>query len=548
MTPSRSTRLPAQAAPAAPPPAGGGAVATPAGPSPLAQDIEAYVRARAPLLWLVTWEEDRVLRDLEAVAARLGRPCRVWTETQGLRTAGQAEHTEDRRVREPAAVLGRALRDEGAGLFVLVDFHPYVEQPPIRRLLRDLAHALVTTQRTVVLVSPRLALPLELQKEVTVVDVPLPSYAELDRHLDAIRGHLEAAGGVVRLDRRDRDELVRSAQGMTLAELEQTLALAVVKSGAVDRQVIPLVLQEKEQIVRKSTVLEHVRWDRGLEALGGLDQLKAFLRARREAFGEEARAFGLPAPRGICLIGVQGCGKSLAAKAVACYYRLPLIRFDVGRVFAGVVGRSEENVRAALRLAESLAPCVLWIDELEKSLAGAHSSSASDAGTTARVISTILTWLQERQGPGVYVVATANDITRLPPELLRKGRFDEIFFVDLPEGGEREEILAIHLARRERPPEDFDLPAVARATDGFSGAELEEVVIAGLYEAFAGRRPLETADLLAAAAQTVPLSATLAEHVLAIRAWAEGRARRASTPRRAGGGAAAGAAPVAGAG
>jgi SpoVK/Ycf46/Vps4 family AAA+-type ATPase len=323
--------------------------------------------------------------------------------------------------------------------------------------------------------------------------------------------------------------LIRCAQGMTLKELEQTLALAVVKKGSVDHRVIPLVLREKEQIVRKSTVLECVRWDSGFEAVGGLDLLKAFLAARRDAFSAEARSFGLPAPRGICLIGVQGCGKSLSAKSVASFYRLPLLRFDVGRVFAGIVGRSEENVRAALALAESIAPCVLWIDELEKSLSGTHSSSVSDAGTTARVISTITTWLQERGGEGVYVVATANSIAHLPPELLRKGRFDEIFFVDLPTEGERQEILKIHVVKRDRDPADFELRQVASATEGFSGAELEEVVIAGLYTAFAARRPLTTDDLLGATRQTVPLSSTMKEHVEALRAWTTGRARRASS-------------------
>jgi SpoVK/Ycf46/Vps4 family AAA+-type ATPase len=496
--------------------------------TPIAQELEAYVRARVPILWLTTWEEERALRELQTVAAALKKPLHVWTETQGVRTAGDGDGGEDRRVKEPAAVLGRVLRDEKPALWVLVDFHPYVDQPLVRRQLRDLAHALVTSGKTLILLSPRLSLPYELQKEVTVVDVPLPSHAELDAHLDAIAAHLKASGGEVALDRRDRDELVRSAQGMTLQELEQTLALAVVKTGKVDKQVIPLVLEEKEQIVKKSTALEYVRWDQGFEAVGGLDQLKEFLRARKDAFSEDARSFGLPAPRGICLIGVQGCGKSLSAKAVARFYRLPLLRFDIGRVFAGIVGRSEENVRGALKLAEQLAPCVLWIDELEKSLAGSQSSGVSDGGTTARVISTITTWLQERGDAGVYVVATANDISRLPPELVRKGRFDEIFFVDLPTQAEREKILEIHLRRRDRDPADFDLSSVARAAHGFSGAELEEVVIAGLYEAFGARRPLETADLAAAVEQTVPLSMTMHERVTAIRAWAEGRARRAS--------------------
>ncbi len=507
-------------------------------PSRVARELEGYVRARVPLLYLVTWEEERALREVEAVAAALDKRCVVWSETDGAIEVPPRPDKEDRRVREPAAILARILREAqqpaapGAAaargaLYVLKDFHPYVDKPPVRRLLRDLAQALVTSGTTVILVSSQLVLPHELQKELTVIELPLPTRAELDAHLDAILGHLRA--GKVRLERREREELIRSAQGMTLRELEQTLALAVVRQAGVDASVIPLVLHEKEQLVRKSTVLECVRWEQGFEAVGGLDRLKAWLGARKDAFSAEARAFGLPSPRGLCLIGVQGCGKSLSAKAVASFYRLPLLRFDVGRVFAGLVGKSEENVRTALRLAESIAPCVLWIDELEKSLSGVTSSSVSDAGTTARVISTITTWMQERPGEGVYVVATANEIAGLPPELLRKGRFDEIFFVDLPALSERQAILEIHLRARERDPVDFDLAAVATASRGFSGAELEEVVISGLYEAFAARRPLETGDLLRAAGGMVPLSETMRERIEGIRGWARGRARRASS-------------------
>ena len=510
-------------------------VATPPAPPGLAEQLTAHVRARIPLLYLVTWEEERTLREVERVAIELRARCYAWTETSGLRNVALPEGSdtdEDRRVREPLAVLGRIERDLRPAIYVLQDLHPHLEVAAVKRKLRDLAGALPRSHKTVVIVGPRLVLPYELQKDVKVLDVPLPSREELLAHLDAIAAKLPD-GQEVRLDRRERDELVRSAQGMTLGELEQTLALALVRGGRIDAAAIPLVLEEKEHTVRKSTVLEVVRWEQGCEVVGGLDQLKAFLTSRREAFSEEARAFGLPAPRGVCLIGVQGCGKSLAAKAIARFYRVPLLRFDVGRVFAGIVGRSEENVRGALKLAESLAPCVLWIDELEKSLAGAQSSHQSDAGTTARVISTITTWMQERPDRGVYVVATANDISRLPPELLRKGRFDEIFFVDLPTQAEREEILAIHLRRRQRDPGELDVASVAARTEGFSGAELEEAVIAALYEAFGQRRPLATSDLLQAIEQTVPLSTTMQEQVAWIRSWAARRARRASKSPRA---------------
>ena len=500
------------------------------GPPGLLEQLQAHVRARFPLLYLVTWEEERALREVERVAIELRARCYVWSEAAGLRNVATPEaDPEDRRAREPLAVLGRIERDEKPALYVLLDLHAHLEQPAVRRKLRDLAGSLARSHKTVLIVGPRLVLPFELSKDVKVLDVPLPSRAELLAHLDAIAARLPGGASSVQLDRKEREELVRSAQGMTLVELEQVLALALVQSGRIDAAAIPLVLEEKEQTVRKSTVLDYVRWDQGFEVVGGLDLLKAFLAARRDAFSDEARAFGLPSPRGVCLIGVQGCGKSLAAKSIARFYRVPLLRFDVGRVFAGIVGRSEENVRAALKLAESLAPCVLWIDELEKSLAGSGSSHVSDAGTTARVISTITTWLQERPDLGVYVVATANDISRLPPELLRKGRFDEIFFVDLPTAAEREEVLSIHLRRRARDPRELDVRAVAASSEGFSGAELEEAVIAALYEAFGRRRPLMTEDLLQAVAQTVPLSTTMHEQVAWIRTWAEGRARRASS-------------------
>lgn len=504
--------------------------------SPLARQVQSYVCARFPILYLVSWEEERVLREVEQVAIAQRKRCYVWSETEGARnlalvSAGKAE-PEDRRVREPAAILARILAEvrDPAGkpgaLYVLCDFHPYLDKAPIRRRLRELADALVTSKTTVVILSPRLVLPQELQKAITVVDVPLPNREELDGLLEQI---LASERLPARLEPRERDALVRSAQGMTLREFEQSLALSVGELGELDGRAVALVLREKEQVVRKSSALECVRWEEGFEAVGGLARLKAFLEARRDAFTAEARAYGLPAPRGLCLIGVQGCGKSLSAKSVARYYNLPLLRFDVGRAFAGLVGQSEENARAALRLAESLAPCVLWIDELEKSLAGARSSASSDAGTTARVISTITTWLQERPTAGVYVVATANDISALPPELIRKGRFDEIFFVDLPDPQERSAILEIHLAKRQREPSGFDLEQIAAESEGFSGAELEEGVIAALYEAFAdGRREPTTKDLLSALAQTVPLSHTMREQVEGLRTWAAGRARRAS--------------------
>jgi SpoVK/Ycf46/Vps4 family AAA+-type ATPase len=497
--------------------------------SPIGTDIAAHVRARFPLLYLVTWEEKRVIDDLEAVAISLRKRLLIWTETTGLRNIALPGEAPDRKLREPEAVLDHIANADVEAIYVLLDFHAHVETPKVRRRLRDLARSLETSAKTIAIVAPRLVLPPELSKEITVIDVPLPSREQLGEYVDALAEKVESDHRRnVTLNKREKEELVRSAQGMTLKELEQTLALALIERGKIDKDTIPFVMKEKEQIIRKSTVLEFVRWEQGMEELGGLDLLKEFLESRREAFSERARDFGLPPPKGICLIGVQGCGKSLAAKAVSRFYRLPLIRMDMGRVFAGLVGRSEENIRVALKLAESVAPCVLWIDELEKAFSGTGSSNISDAGTTARVISHVTTWLQERSSE-VYVVATANDISQLPPELVRKGRFDEVFFVDLPAVREREEIFRIHMRKRGRAPEEFDLVSLSELARGFSGAEIEEAVISGLYEAFAAKRPLETRDIAKSIERSVPLSETMHERVAALRSWAEGRARRASS-------------------
>ena len=292
------------------------------------------------------------------------------------------------------------------------------------------------------------------------------------------------------------------------------------------------VFAEKQQIIRKSGLLEYYAASEDFSNVGGLAVLKDWLNKRAVAFTDEARAFGLPAPKGILLLGVQGCGKSLCAKAVSRLWQLPLLRFDMGRMFGSFIGSSEENVRRAIAVAESVAPAILWVDEIDKAFAGSQSSGATDGGTTARVFGTFLTWLSEKNAP-VFVVATANDVSQLPPELLRKGRLDEIFYVDLPSEEERGEIFRIHLAKRGRDPKNFDLPALAAASRDFSGAEIEEAIISALYDAFYSRQELTTEHVLTALAQTVPLAKTMDEKISHLRHWAEGRARHASRPRTA---------------
>jgi SpoVK/Ycf46/Vps4 family AAA+-type ATPase len=332
---------------------------------------------------------------------------------------------------------------------------------------------------------------------------------------------------VVDLRREDVDQLIQAALGLTLSEAENAFAKAIAHDGRLSKDDVPRVLDEKRQVIRKSGLLEYHAPDQRLGDVGGLAALKGWLQRRAGAFGEPARRFGLPEPKGLLLLGVQGCGKSLTAKAIAAQWNLPLLRLDVGRIFSGLVGSSEENLRRAIRVAESVAPVVLWIDEIEKGLAGAGSAVA-DGGVSARVFGGLLTWLQEKTAP-VFVVATANRIEGLPPELLRKGRFDEIFFIDLPAAPERREIFEIHVARRGRDPARFDLDGLAARSEGFSGAEIEQVVIAGLYEAFAEGTDLAQADLDRAIAESLPLSTTMREEIARVREWARTRTRPAST-------------------
>jgi SpoVK/Ycf46/Vps4 family AAA+-type ATPase len=327
-----------------------------------------------------------------------------------------------------------------------------------------------------------------------------------------------------------RDRLLQAALGLTLGEAENVFAKIVVQGERLSGEDVNEVFAEKQQIIRKSGLLEYCSASENFDQVGGLKVLKSWLNKRAMAFSSEARAFGLPAPRGILMLGVQGCGKSLSAKAVSNQWQLPLLRFDMGRMFGSLVGSSEENVRRAIAVAESVAPAVLWVDEIDKAFAGTQASGIADGGTTARVFGTFLTWLSEKTAP-VFVAATANDISHLPPELLRKGRLDEIFFVDLPAADERREVFSIHLSKRGRDPSGFDLEQLTATSQDFSGAEIEEAINSALYDAFYAKDELSTQHVLEALGQTVPLARTMDQQISGLRAWAEGRARNASVPR-----------------
>lgn len=494
------------------------------------QELDTLVRARYPLVYLVTSEEARLEAILGELADQHGKTLLGWTVTKGFRRLGGPKGAVPEGALEPRAAVDAVERLADPSLVVLKDFHPYLQDPTVVRALRDLAHALKATYTTVILLSPTLAIPPELEKELSVLDIPLPTYQDLIELLKEIVGVVRKNNRAkVELTKDDADQLVKAALGLTLAEAESAFAKAIAHDGRLSRDDVPLVMEEKRQVIRKSGLLEYFSPDEQLQHVGGLDLLKRWLDRRGAAFGEAARQFGLPEPKGLLLLGVQGCGKSLTAKAISAQWRLPLLRLDMGRIFSGFVGSSEENLRRAIRVAESVAPAVLWLDEIEKGLSGSQSSGMSDGGVSARVFGTLLTWLQEKTAP-VFVVATANRIDLLPPELMRKGRFDEIFFIDLPARAERKEIFRIHLAKRGRDPGRYDLDALAAAADGFSGAEIEQAVISGLHDAFAERVELGELHLRRAVADSLPLSTTMAEEIEQLRDWARTRTRAASSP------------------
>jgi hypothetical protein len=429
--------------------------------------------------------------------------------------------------------LDQVIEQVEPAIYLFKDFHPFLTRNnfAITRKLKEIALHLKNSFKTIILVSSVLEMPAELEKEITVLNFPLPTHEDLAELLDKIVADVKQFKQVkIELDDAGRERLLQAALGLTLGEAENVFAKLIVKDERLSGDNISEVFAQKQQIIRKSGLLEYYAASETFAQVGGLSVLKEWLAKRSVAFTPEARDFGLPAPKGIMMLGVQGCGKSLCAKAVSSLWQLPLLRFDMGRMFGSLVGSSEENARRAISVAESVAPAILWVDEIDKAFAGIQGSGGTDGGTTARVLGTFLTWLSEKTAP-VFVVSTANDISQLPPELLRKGRFDEIFFVDLPSTEERQEIFRIHLERRGRNPANFDSNALALASKDFSGAEIEEAVISGLFDAFYAGEELTTQYVLNGLAQTVPLAKTMDEHINRLRSWAEGRARNASVAR-----------------
>ncbi len=493
------------------------------------KDIEHLMRARYPLIYILSSEEKRVEKSIADVLhsreAQKNYKTRIytWSVTEGVRVCGEPQGDSKDPLKALRFIL-EAKKDERA-VFILRDLHAFQKNPEVVRLLRDLARNLKETLKTVFMISPLLQVPPELDKEVAVVEYPLPELSEigtiLDRVMSMVPGKTPPSG-------QEREHIVEAALGLTADEAENVFAKSLVQTGTFD---IDVILSEKERIVRKSGVLEFFRTQEKMENIGGLDLLKSWLRKRQAAFSEEARKFGLPRPKGILMIGIPGGGKSLTAKAVGAAWRLPLLRLDVGKIFAGIVGSSEENMRRAIQMAEAVAPSILWVDELEKGFSGTGSSNNSDAGTAARVFGSFITWLQEKTSP-VFVIATANNVDELPPEMMRKGRFDEIFFVDLPTLPERREIMQIHVKRRGRDPVGFNLDLLAEKSEGMTGAEIEQAVVSALFDVYdrhGSAGVLATEGVVHSLQETVPLSRTMKEKIATLRNWCKTRARPASS-------------------
>ncbi|MEG4333729.1 AAA family ATPase [Microcoleus sp. AT9_A2] len=499
----------------------------------LVKRLDLMIRARYSLLYIVGAEEEPVEAVIAQVALQVTPARRVlfWDLVRGWEDNGSGKGSV-------MAALDRVSKTavEEYTIFVLRDLHPILKYPyteknaAVVRELRNLTRELKRSKKTIVLTSHTLELPEELKEEVTVIDFPLPNVQEID----SLISHVVEKPQQLQVSGLAREQLVKACQGLSRARIGRVLAKALAAKQQINESDIDGVLEEKQQAIRQTGILDFFNSRESLKSVGGLENLKQWVKMRQDAFTDEARRYGIPNPKGVLLVGIQGTGKSLSAKTIASEWRLPLLRLDTGRLFGGVVGESESRVRQMIQLAEAIAPCVLWIDEIDKAFGNIISGSDGDSGTSRRVFGSLITWMQEKTSP-VFIVATANNVRILPAELLRKGRFDEIFFLNLPSESERQDIFKVHLQRlRPTRLREFDLGVLAKRAENFSGAEIEQVVIDGLYRAFGTfvngqRRDLMTEDILRSIEDTVPLAAIARSQIEDLKRWAaEAGARTAS--------------------
>ena len=485
-----------------------------AAPQPVANSAPSRPDYRVGALPQGNSEADRLLR---AVLSSSGSE------------AGAAPKSAMYNTADPVQALANLETLTVEAAFILKDFHRHMDNPVVVRRLRDVGQIFSANRRTLVLTAPSIEMPPELAGLVEFLDLPLPDVNRLREIIRETYTRMSATHALkLQLDANGVDAMADNLRGLTEETAERAVSQTLVGRLALSPDCITDVLDAKKALMKRSGMLEFVDSTANMASVGGLDNLKRWLQQREGSWDDRARQFGLDPPKGVIILGVQGCGKSLCAQAVAGEWKLPLVKFDTAAVYDKFIGETEKRIQKVFQVAEGLAPCVLWIDELEKVFAGSGPDSASaDAGVSSRLLASFLSWMQERK-PAVFVAATCNNITVLPPELIRKGRFDELFFVDLPNPAERRQIFSIQLTKRKRNPAAYDLDGLAAAAEGFSGAEIESSVQTALYAAFAHKQELGTEDLLTALSSTVPLSVTRAEEIEQLRAWAKGRAVWAS--------------------
>jgi hypothetical protein len=482
------------------------------------RNLELLIRSRIPLIAVNSHDENRVLNLINRVCIRRGMPVFKWSVTEGLQRAdiNLAPQTFNM---DPAMMLGHIKSGKQPGVYVLFDFHPYLTDPKLVRLLKDIALDYAKVERTLVFVSHEINLPGDLRKHSAGLELSLPDETRLRAIVEEVAQEWQGKNGKrVRADKRALDLLVRNLLGLSDSDARRLARGAIFNDGAISHDDIDAVMQAKYHLLGQDGLLSFEYETAKFSEVGGMNRLKEWLQLRKAVFTGSASTRGLDPPKGILLLGVQGCGKSLIAKATAGIFGVPLLRLDFGALYTKWYGESEKNLRDALRMAEVMAPCVLWVDEIEKGISG----DTNDEGTSRRVLGTLLTWMAERKSR-VFLTATANDIERLPPELMRKGRFDEIFFVDLPTPEVRKEIFGIHLKKRALDGARFDLDRLAQAADGFSGAEIEQAVVSAMYRSHAHSKALDTSHILQEIEQTRPLSVVMAEKVERLRDWARER-------------------------
>jgi ATPases of the AAA+ class len=489
------------------------------------ETIERFIKAGYRMLYLVSWEEERVERMTKLLSGRLYRDSArfyIWSCTDGMR----GEEGEVKETHDAIQALDKVINDKEENAFYFFkDLNFFLDDPRLIRKLKDAYRVLRAGSKVLFILSPSLVLPNELEKEATVIDIDLPDADEAGEIFDSVLNSHASEEIRDSITPELREKCIRAMLGLGKVEMELALRRTFLEIGNVDKEIISTLLEEKAQLVRKSGTLEFVRERVVLDNIGGLENLKEWLKTRALAFSPQAKEFGLDMPRGVLLMGISGCGKSLCAKAVATAWELPLLRLDLNQVYGGAFGSPEETFRRAVKTVEATAPCVLWIDEIEAGIT--RSGEKTSDSPASRIFGYFLTWMQEKKNP-VFIAATANQIDLLPPEILRKGRFDEIFFVSLPSQKERKEIFRIHLLHRGKNPDSFNLDSLAKNTEGLSGAEIEQAIISALFESFSKGKELDDRELIIAASSIVPLSTTMREEISKLERWASNRAVGAS--------------------